>query len=232
MSTLALAPCTLIFTGADLASVHDQIAKYCVEKGLADAVEEAPVPVPAPAPTLFPYEKGLVKDFAIFNHGKTDEAFVKAYYALRDYGNSMPAKIAVVARELAAKHFPEHEALAGEYIYLRYLMGTSSEIWHLCHELDKELRKIDSHMQPNEFLTVPTDLHCPACLLSMGEFERLLHQAAAKLVKAGWKSHTNFNFAGTEFQRLAIICSKHKIDDLFVGGSLRAAKLDEELAKL
>ncbi len=234
MSTLALSPCTLIFTGADLASVHDQIAKYCVEKGLADAVEE-PVPVPAPAPALFPYEKGLVKEFTdgeflrMIDYKHWPELWV-CYAKLKSYGNSKPAEIAKVARELAAKHFPEHEALAGEYIYLRYLMGTSSELWHHCYELGVELRKQGSTLRPNAFLIPPTPVDY--YFLSSGEVEQLLHKAAAKLVKAGWKSHTNGNFGGTEFQKLAIICGKRKIDDCDAGYTLRANKLDEELAKL
>ncbi len=226
MSTLALAPCTLIFTGADLASVHEQITKYFKEKCLT----EAPAPMPVPVtPALFPYETGLVKVFA---QEELPAAVWPAYCELRDYGNSITTKIAVVAREVAAKHFPEHEALAGEYIYLRYLLGIS--LWHFCRKLNEELLLSRSTLQLNEFLTFPNEGHLGGIMcLSMAEFERLLHQAAAKLVKAGWKSHNRYNFAGTEFQKVAIICSKRKFDDdLFAGGSLRANKLDEELAKL
>ncbi len=235
MSTLALAPCTLIFTGADLASVHDQIAKYCVEKGLADAVEEAPAPAPV-APALFPYENGLVKEFTdgellrMIDYKHWPELWVR-YANLKSFGNSKPAEIAKVARELAASHFPSQQELAGEYIYLRFLMGASSKFWHLSHELGVELRKQGSTLRPNDFLVpvFPGDYY----FLSMGEVEQLLHQVAAKLVKAGWKSHRNGNFAGTEFQRLAIICGKHPInEELTAGYTLRANKLDEELVKL
>ncbi len=243
MSTFALAPCTLIFTGADLASVHDQIAKYCVEKGLpkagnplqaglADAVE---APAPAPAPVIFPYEAGLVKEFTdgellrMIDYKHWPELWLR-YANLKSFGNSKPAEIAKVARELAAKHFPEHEALAGEYIYLRYLMGFSCKFWLLGHELGVELRKQGSPLRPKDFLVplFPADNY----FLSIGPLEQLLHQAAAKLVKAGWKSHRKGNFRGTEFQKLAIICGKHKLDDCDAGYSLRANKLDEELAKL
>jgi hypothetical protein len=230
MSTLALAPCTLIFTGADLASVHEQITKYYTEKALAVPVPE-PAPVPV-APALFPYEKGLVKEDNTPRCWPSLSTF-NTYCALREYGNSKPAEIAKVARELAAKHFPEHEALAGEYIYLRYLLGTCGDMWRFGNNLDKELRKIDSTLQLNEFLTFSDEGHLGGIMcLSMTEFKRLLHQAAAKLVKAGWESHRNGNFAGTEFQKAAIICSKHKIDGVDAGYSLDANALDQALAKL
>ncbi len=227
MSTLALAPCTLIFTGADLASVHEQIAKYYIEKGLADAVEEAPAPAPTPA--LFPYELGIVK---AMTQEDLPAAAWPAYCKLRDYGNSVPAKIAAIARELAAKHFPAQQELAAEYIYLRYLMGTSYSMWQYCWEMEQALKGTGSTLDPRALLEIPTDARCgyPSVL---PDLEQKLHYAAAKLVKAGWKSHTNFNFAGTEFQKVAIICGKHEIDDdLFAGGSLRARLLDDELAKL
>lgn len=60
MSTLTLAAHTVVFTGATLEELHDQICKYAVKVGLADAVEEAPepmatpIPQPAPQPTPAP----------------------------------------------------------------------------------------------------------------------------------------------------------------------------------
>ncbi len=225
MSTLALAPCTLIFTGADLASVHEQIAKYYTEKALA-----APAPASAPvAPALFPYEKGMVKLLA---QEDMPAAAWPAYCELRDYGNSMPPKIAVVAHELAAKHFPAHQELAAEYIYLRYLMGTSCAMWGYSWRLEQALKGAGSQLHPNELLIIPTtDNHIFNPILP--DLEKRLHHTAAKLVKAGWKSHTNFNFAGTEFQKLAIICSKREVDDdCCAGGTLRADLLDKELTKL
>ncbi len=49
MSTLTFAAHTVVFTGATLEELHDQICKYAVKVGLASE-EAVPAPAPAPAP--------------------------------------------------------------------------------------------------------------------------------------------------------------------------------------
>ncbi len=194
------------------------------------------------APALFPYENGFIKEF-------TREEFLRMvgisylnqiwpiYNDLRIYGNSRPPALAAAARELAAEHFPDQQALASEYIYLRLLMGTTTKTQHLCFSFNEALHRSPDWGRPQkigiEAFLVPGFPHHRFRPETAVVYSQMLHQAAAKLVKAGWKSHTNGDFAGTEFQRVESLCYTHKIKEgLIFGLDLLANKLDEALATL
>jgi hypothetical protein len=262
MSTLSLAAHTVVFTGATLEELHDQICKYVVKVGLADEVKPTP-PAPTPAPasmaTPIPAEPSLTPPPAwaggpigeqefVGSDGhllwcKPDE-FVRWCNTLTEVFNvtsnlrwvkdtynlivealvTMPPKLATKAKELASQRsYGAPEYLVAEYHYNRWMIAREEYVIRLLHRMKSLVPKNDGlHCQIEEM--VDPDLR------KGNFFKKRLFQLAIKLIKEhGWKGPTNWNLAGTEFQKVAIDASKVKIDGcnyaLTTGGSLDTIKL-------
>ena len=254
---------TVVFTGATLEQLHDQICKYAVKVGLA--VEEAPAPAPAPEPEPAPetteplltpppaWAGGPVSeqefvgsdghllwcaplDFERWTDMLTESYNVttnlrwiqNSYAALQEALVTMPPKLAAKAAELAAKHSygaPEH--LVAEYHYNRWMIYQEETV-------SRHLYRMKSLVPKDQGLYTQIEDIVDSDLRQGSFFRDRLFALAFKLIKEhGWKGPTNYNLAGTEFQKVAMDASKVKIDGCSVStsghGSLDTYSLSENL---
>ncbi len=244
MSTLTFAAHTVVFTGATLEELHDQICKYVVKAGLA--AEEAPVavepkPVIAPEPDFVGSDgRLLIKSEAEFAHWLTmltasypvaaNLHHIKQCYALmKEALVTMPPLLAAAAKELAAKHSygaPEH--LVAEYHYNRWMIAQEELAARMRFRM-QGLVKSDRVLNTQIDEIVDPILRLQECNF----FRNRLQSLAVKLIKEhGWKGPTNYNLAGTEFQKAAIDASKVRVGGCYTlkpQFSLHSHKLTEAL---
>lgn len=224
MSTLTLAPITVIFTGATMDEVHGQIAKYCVNNGITENVTPSSAPasvsVPTPVNIAFPEsfigERGelLKKDLTtpeltawLKVKSTGDESknwtIAGANRRIRLYLKELPPKLATAAREFARSntygYAPPH--LIAEYVYCRWMSamerGAAVAVPYVRCTDDFA---IDDYIEP---------------AIYRGElFTEKRLELAAKLIKEhGWKLPEGNSLANTEFQRIAIDCKKVNMPD-------------------
>ncbi len=239
MSTLSLAAHTVVFSGATLEELHDQICKYAVKVGLADTVEEVTAavaaPVAAPKPEFFGVDGSLLGmkpvDFGNWastittpNHADIQ----RCYYVIQEALTTMPPFLAAKALELAAKNSygaPTH--LVAEYHYNRWMLEQEETV-------TTRLYMLKSLVPKDQNLYKQIELMVDHSLLKGTFFSDRLFALAVKLVKEhGWKGPTNYSLAGTEFQKVAMDASKVKLDGRSVPtsghGSLNTHMLDKAL---
>jgi hypothetical protein len=224
-SITATAAVTLSFTGTDLKSVHEQIAKYYTEMGLAD-----------PKGAAFKYEDGLIVDmtesefFTYLGLEKSSEPvnceryarLWDAYTTLRTECNSMITNMATASRELAAKHFPVQQTLAAEFIYYRWLRYAIEEVRDRIVDFSDELSIAKMPYDRDRLRGLAKG---PVCNCSWGysigdrdifDKEKLhmrYFDLAVKLVKAGWKSYEEGKVTNTEFELVRDLCNSYPIID-------------------
>lgn len=251
MSTLTLAAHTVVFTASTLEELHDQICKYAVKVGLADAVEEAPEPMATPIPVVAKPSPfiGECGELLWITEDKvtmwleevptlSQTAFQTTCGRIISLLKTHPAELAALARQMAAKNsYGAPAELVAEYIYTRWMIHVADCVDHDLSILKLQLKnanaeeyipgftggRVSDLALRKQFVEFPEDL-----------FLKRLVQLAVKLIKEhGWKAPANYNLNGTEFQKLAIDASKVKIDGAPVPssgfGSLDTYKLQEAL---
>ncbi len=212
MPSIVFDKITVTFTNADMPSLIAEMEEFIRRNRPVELFEPKPVPIirpiPVPEPTPFIGERGelLKKDlstpefFAWVQTTDIDDenenwTIAGCNRRIRRCLKELPPKLAAAAREFAKSHKYGRapDELVAEYLYCRWMSGLESEVHYAAIKIKEQL--------PIRFHIID---YMDSKLYRCEVFEQRRLELGAKLINEhGWKLPVR-NFAGTEFQQIAI----------------------------